>query len=138
MFERVRRSPVAAWLWHTVTIAYGSKKLSRREQNWPITKRETYAIAYFLKKYRYYLLGAKKLILSLDDSPIQWLRRAPELTGQNARWFETLEEYKYEFVYRSATSHKNAYAMSRYPYEHVAGHSENADSAVEDDSQEML
>jgi hypothetical protein len=40
-------------------IAYGSKKLSRREQNWPITKRETYAVVYFLKNYRYYLLGAK-------------------------------------------------------------------------------
>jgi hypothetical protein len=110
-------------------IAYGSKKLSRREQNWPITKCETYAVVYFLKQYRYYLLGAKRLILRSDHSPIQWLRRAPELTGKNARWFEVLEEYNCEFVYRKASSHKNADDMSRYPHADDEDNSRDADDA---------
>jgi RNase H-like domain found in reverse transcriptase len=81
-------------------IAYGSKKLSRREQNWPITKRETYACVYFVVKHRYYLLTPEKFVLRSDHSPIQWLRRAPELTGQNARWFQILSEFNFDFVYR--------------------------------------
>jgi hypothetical protein len=38
-------------------IAYGSKKLSRREKNCPIMKRETYAVVYFLKKISLLLVG---------------------------------------------------------------------------------
>jgi hypothetical protein len=72
-------------------------------------------------------LGAKRLILPTDHSPIQWLRRAPELRGQNARWFEVLEEYNYEFVYRKASSHKNADAISRYPQADDVDSNQDAD-----------
>ena len=62
--------------------------------------------------YRQYLLG-RKFLLRSDHAALQWLRRTPQLIGQQARWLSIVEEYDFEILHRPGTAHNNADAMSR-------------------------
>jgi transposase InsO family protein len=97
-------------------IAYASRHLCAREQNYCVTRRELLAAVYFLKYFRHYLLGASQPVrLRTDHAAIQWLRRIPEPVGQQARWLETMEEYDIVIEHRPGRLHSNADAMSRDP-----------------------
>jgi transposase InsO family protein len=95
-------------------IAYASRKLSRSEANYCVTRRELLAIVYFVKYFRHYLLG-RPIVIRTDHAALQWLRRTPEVVGQQARWIATLEEYDYVVQHRPGARHANADAMSRLP-----------------------
>jgi hypothetical protein len=53
--------------------------------------------------------------------------RAPQNFWARTATVEILEEYNYEFVYRKASSQKNADAMSRYPHADDVDSNQNAD-----------
>ena len=95
-------------------IAYGSRKLSRQEVNYCVTRRELLAVVHFLKYYRHYLLG-RTFVVRSDHSALQWLRKTPEPIGQQARWLEIMEEFDFQVVHRSGTKHGNADGVSRRP-----------------------
>lgn len=95
-------------------IAYASRKLSRSEANYCVTRRELLAIVYFVKYFRHYLLG-RSIVIRTDHAALQWLRRTPEVVGQQARWIATMEEYDYVVQHRPGVRHSNADAMSRIP-----------------------
>jgi hypothetical protein len=95
-------------------IAYASRKLSRSEANYCVTRRELLAIVYFLKYFRHYLLG-RPFIVRTDHAALQWLRRTPDIAGQQARWLSVIEEYDFEIQHRPGARHGNADAMSRIP-----------------------
>ena len=46
-----------------------------------------------------------------------YLRKTRDLMGQAARWLEYIEEYDFDLVHRSGTSHGNCDGLSRYPYD---------------------
>jgi transposase InsO family protein len=97
-------------------IAYASRHLSTREQNYCVTRRELLAVVYYLKYFRHYLLGAKLPVrIRTDHAAILWLRRIPEPVGQQARWLETMEEFNFTVEHRAGRLHCNADAMSRIP-----------------------
>jgi hypothetical protein len=96
-------------------VAYASKRLTRTEANYCVTRRELLAVVYFIKYFRHYLLGRQSFLVRTDHAALQWLRRIPEPVGQQARWLETLEEYNFTVVHRSGVHHSNADAMSRRP-----------------------
>ena len=97
-------------------IAYASRHLSPREQNYCTTRRELLAVVSYLKYFRHYLLGAKPHVrVRTDHAAIVWLRRIPEPVGQQARWLETMEEFDFVVEHRSGRQHGNADAMSRDP-----------------------
>src|SRR6266516_7053 len=95
-------------------IAYASRRLSRQEKNYCVTRRELLAIVHFTKQFRSYLLG-RDFIIRIDHSALQWLRSMPEPIGQQARWVEKLEEFHYTVEHRPGRRHGNADAMSRRP-----------------------
>jgi len=97
-------------------IAYGSRCLSRSEQNYNTTRRELLAMICGFKQFRQFLLG-KKFILRVDHSALVYLRRTRDLMGQAARWLEFIEEYDFDLVHLARTSHGNCDALSRFPYE---------------------
>jgi len=93
-------------------IAYASRTYNRAEQNYCTTRKELLAVVYFIGYFRQYLLG-RHFRLRTDHAALLWLRRTPNLVGQEARWLEKLEEYEYTMEHRSGRSHNNADAMSR-------------------------
>jgi hypothetical protein len=95
-------------------VAYASKRLSRAEVNYCVTRRELLAVVYFLRYFRHFLLG-RKFTVRTDHAALQWLRRIPQPVGQQARWLELLEEYDFAVVHRPGTRHGNADALSRRP-----------------------
>ena len=95
-------------------IAYSSRKLSRPERNYCVTRKELLAVVNYVKSFRMYLLG-RPFIIRTDHSALQWLRKTPEPIGQQARWCEMLEEFQFEIQHRPGRSHANADAMSRRP-----------------------
>jgi hypothetical protein len=95
-------------------IAYASRRLSPRERNYCVTRREVLAVIYYLKYFRHYLLGTGPPVrVRTDHAAIVWLRRIPEPVGQQARWLELMEEYQLEIEHRPGLRHGNADAMSR-------------------------
>jgi len=95
-------------------IAYASQSLSRTEKNYGVTKKELLAVVYYTRSCRQYLLGWKFPIIT-DHSALKWLRKTPELIGQQARWCEILEEFDFQIVHRPGRNHSNADAFSRRP-----------------------
>jgi len=95
-------------------VAYASKKLSKSERNYCVTKKELLAVVFFVKYFRHYLLGPRFLIRT-DHAALQWLHRMPDPVGQFARWIGFLEEFDFEILHRSGSRHSNADQMSRIP-----------------------
>jgi len=95
-------------------IAYAGRALARNESNYCVTRKELLAVVYFTKHFRQYLLG-RKFIVRTDHAALSWLKRTPELIGQNARWLELLGEFDFDVQHRPGTRHGNADAMSRHP-----------------------
>ena len=95
-------------------IAYASRSLDKREQNYCVTRRELLAIVHFLKYFKQYLLG-RKFKIRTDHAALTWLRKTPDPIGQQARWLEQMEEFDFTIEHRAGTSHGNADAMSRRP-----------------------
>jgi len=57
-----------------------------------VTRKELLAVVFYSKAFRQYLLG-RQFLKKTDHSALQWLRTTPEPMGQQARWFEILEEF---------------------------------------------
>ena len=93
-------------------IAYGSKKLSKTQTRYSVTRRELLAVVVFVHQYRHYLLG-DLFTLRTDHSALQWIRTFKEPRGQLARWLETLAQYNFDLVHRPGKKHQNADALSR-------------------------
>jgi len=95
-------------------IAYGSRKLSKQERNYCVTRRELLAIVNFLKYFRHYLLG-RHFIVRTNHAALQWLQRIPDAIGHQARWIGIIGEFDFEVIHRPGKLHGNADAMSRRP-----------------------
>jgi len=99
--------------WHV--IAYSSKLLTKAEQRYCATRKELLACIHALKAWKTYLLGRK--VLRTDHSALLYLRKCPELIGQQGRWLDFLESFDLTLVHRSGKCHSNADSLSRRPCE---------------------
>jgi len=95
-------------------VAYASKKLSKAEMNYCVTRKELLAVVFFLKYFRHYLLG-QKFSIRTDHAALQWLHKIKDPVGQLARWVGYLQEYDFQISYRPGNRHMNADQMSRKP-----------------------
>ena len=95
-------------------LAYGSRKLSKTEQNYCTTRRELLAVVEFTSHFRQYLLG-RHFTVRTDHSSLRWLTKMREPEGQLARWLEKLGEYDFEIIHRPGRLHNNADSLSRQP-----------------------
>jgi len=93
-------------------VAYASRSLDRREQNYCVTRKELLAVVHFLKYFKQYLLG-RTFKVRTDHAALTWLRRTPEPIGQQARWLEQMEEFDFTVKHRSGVKHGNADGLSR-------------------------
>ena len=64
-------------------IAYASRSLDRREQNYCVTRKELLAIVHFLTFFKQYFLG-RRFRVRTDHAALAWLRHTPNPIGQQA------------------------------------------------------
>ena len=79
-------------------IAYGSRLLTKPEQQYCVTQCELLAVITFTNHFRPYLL-VRKFTLRTDHGSLQWLKKFKEPEGQVARWLEALQEIDFEIVH---------------------------------------
>ena len=89
-----------------------SRTLTAAEKVYCTTRKEQLAIVFGLKQFRTYILGHKTVVRS-DHAALQYLKRAREPVGQQARWMDFIEQFDLEICYRKVASHANADALSR-------------------------
>ncbi|CAI5670379.1 unnamed protein product [Oreochromis niloticus] len=95
-------------------LAYGSRNLSRTEQNYCTTRRELLAVVDFTSHFLQYLLG-RPFKVRTDHSSLRWLTKMKEPEGQLARWLEKLAEYDLGIIHHPGRVHTNADSLSRRP-----------------------
>jgi transposase InsO family protein len=95
-------------------IAYASRKLSKAERKYSVTKQELLAAVVFIKRFRHYLMG-RRFKLRTDHASLKWLSNFKETHGQLARWFEVLGMFEFDIEHRAGIRHGNADALSRMP-----------------------
>jgi transposase InsO family protein len=95
-----------------VVVAYYSKMLSSEQNRYCATRKELLAVVKAVKHFRHYLLG-RTFVIRTDHASLTWLMRQTNLTGQVARWVETLSEYSFQLEHRGGLKHMNADALSR-------------------------
>ena len=129
-------------------ISYGSKKLSRPQQNWCTYDREFFALLSAIRANSHYLRHAKFSAIT-DHRPLLAWRKVDakkDPTGRRTRWAIELDNYEFELIHKKGKMHADADAMSRRgdDDDEVAedddefccfkGHeSDEADSVAEDD-----
>ena len=103
-------------------IAYGSKTLSKAEQNYCITRRELLAVVYFVQHFKHFLLGRKFLVRTDNSAVRYWMNIQSDSydpKGQTARWMVKLAAFDFDIKHRPGRQHSNADGMSRYLFSSV-------------------
>ena len=94
-------------------ICYASRKLTKYEQSYCITRKELLAVYYFVTYFRQYLLG-RKFRIRTDHKALTWLMgwKQPKTT-QYCNWISELEIYDFGIEHRKGKEHVNADFLSR-------------------------
>ncbi len=81
-----------------VVIAYGSKTLSKTQQNYCTTMRELFAVFHFVTDiYQCYLYG-QYFTNRTDHASLVWLRNFKKAEEMLARWIHQLSNYNMDIV----------------------------------------
>ena len=96
-----------------VVISYSSKKMSKSELSYCITRKELLAVYTFTKQFKHYLLG-RHFRIRTDHEALTWLLNweRPN-TSQYCSWIAELEIYDFKIEHRSGSKHQNADFLSR-------------------------
>ena len=108
-------------------IAYASKKFTKAERRYSVTRQELLAVVTALKHFHHYLYG-RKFLVRTDHGSLRWLLNFKDAEGQMARWLETLSLYNFVIEHRPGRQHKNADVMSRRPQDEECTSSSHIDS----------
>lgn len=96
-------------------IAYASKKFSKCEMNYCVTRKELLAVYTFVIQYRHYLLG-RKFRIRTDHKSLTWmLNWEKPNSSQYCSWIAELEVYDFRIEHRAGKDHVNADCLSRLP-----------------------
>ena len=93
-------------------INYGSRTLSKPEQNYCVMDQVLLAVRFFMEYYKHYLLG-RWFVAWTDHQALKWLHSLREPKDRIARWLETLSAYQFSIEYQPGHKHGNADEMSR-------------------------
>ena len=75
-------------------VAYASKKLLKREQNYSVIERECLAIVFGIKKFEKYLYGTQ-FTIETDHAPLTYLQKFKADSGRLMRWALFLQSYSF-------------------------------------------
>lgn len=96
-------------------IYYGSRALLPNEKNFAVYELEMLVIVYFLKYYRYYLLGKHCKVVT-DHQSLKYMMKIKEDSPTRVvKWLLSIMEYDIEVYYRPGPKNGNADMLSRMP-----------------------
>ena len=96
-------------------IAYASKKLTKCQQNYCVTRKELLAVYTFVTQFRHYLLG-REFRIRTDHKSLTWMLNWDKPnSSQYCSWIAELEIYNFTIEHRKGSEHINADALSRLP-----------------------
>lgn len=93
-------------------VAYISKKLLPREQNYSTIEKELLAIVWAIGSLSYYLDG-RHFTVETDHNPLVWLNKMKDKNQRLLRWSLALQPYDFEIKYRKGKQNANADSLSR-------------------------
>ena len=94
-------------------IEYASRKFTKSEIKYCVTRKELLAVYSFVTQFRHYLLG-KRFIIRTDHRPLIWMLNWEQPnTSQYCRWIAELEQYNFSIEHRPGKLHANADGLSR-------------------------
>ena len=93
-------------------IAYLSRKMLAREQNYSVPEKECLAIVWAVHKLKYYLYGQDFLVLT-DHRALKWLDTFRTSNSRLLRWSMMLQEFTFNVQYKKGISNGNADGLSR-------------------------
>jgi transposase InsO family protein len=97
-------------------LRFGSRCLNPAERNYCTTRKELWAVVFFLHYFRHYLLGDNvKVVVRTDHGSLQWLKNFKDPADQVARWLEKISVFRWFILHRAGVKHGNADALSRRP-----------------------
>ncbi|XP_047488137.1 uncharacterized protein LOC125038640 [Penaeus chinensis] len=95
-------------------IAYASRKLLDRENNYATIEKECLSIVWAIHKFKIYLYG-KEFIIQTDQRPLVYLRNMKNTNGSLMRWALALQCYSYSIEYIKGNENVGADILSRCP-----------------------
>ena len=103
-------------------VAYFSKKLLTREENYSTVEKECLAIKLATQAFRVYLLG-RPFVVQTDHRALEWLDRVKENNSRLSRWSLAMQPFQFTVEYRPGRGNANADSLSRLLERdmHVAG-----------------
>ncbi len=96
-------------------IAFGGKKMSEAQRNYPATKGELAAVLYFIDRWNYYL-KYRPFVVRTDHAPLTHLHTMQPQDKHTLRMLGTLANYNFTVLYRPGKNHSNADSLSRAPH----------------------
>ena len=97
-----------------VVLAYASKTLTKSQQNYCTTMRELYAVVYFLRHFKHYLMGRHFDILT-DHASLVWIKNFKDADGMLSRWLTVIDTYDFSIFHRKGSQMRHVDALSRIP-----------------------
>lgn len=82
------------------------RKLNKAKRNYAVIEKETLAIRWTVKEFKYYLWGSHFMVVT-DHAPLQWLNHMKETNPRLIRWYLILQLYHFTMKYRQGQQHTN-------------------------------
>ena len=93
-------------------IAYASRQLKKRKENYPTHDLELAVVVFALKIWRHYLYGVPCRIFT-DHKSLQYIFTQKELNLRQRRWLELIKDYDCTIEYLRRKANVVADALSR-------------------------
>ena len=95
-------------------ICYWSRQLTKPERGYSTTEKEALAAVSAVKEFYPYLYGLPFKLIT-DHNPLTSLKGVKDVGGRLTRWTLFLQQFNFQFEYRSGSALSNADTLSRIP-----------------------